>query len=348
MIKRRIDVDFVVNLAGFSPMLKEVPVGVNFIDLGCTRFSSRLPSLVRYLRRNRPECVLSAGHFSNEIAILGKVFSTIKVRVVVSEHTSLYTELSSLPVASARRVAIPPICRFLYPFADGIVAVSNGVRGDSEKLFRLKAGACRTIYNPVDVGKILQLGEQPVDHPWFLSDGPPVVLGIGRLERQKDFINLLEAFAEVRKHVTARLVILGEGSQRTTLIAKVDELGLGDCVWLAGFVSNPYPYLKRASVFSLSSEWEGLPVALIEALAFGIPIVSTDCPSGPSEILASGKYGIMVPIKDSKALAQGIIKVLKGYRSNMPEDALAKYSVDAVLDQYLEVLSEPAPEIWTG
>lgn len=142
----------------------------------------------------------------------------------------------------------------------------------------------------------------------------------------------------MRKHISARLVIIGEGSQRPELTKRIDQLGLGNCVCLTGFVSNPYPYLKRASVFSLSSEWEGLGVVLIEALALGVQIVSTDCRSGPSEILVSGKYGILVPIKDSLALAQGLIKVLRGYRSNVPVEATARYSVDAVIDQYLDVL----------
>jgi glycosyltransferase involved in cell wall biosynthesis len=342
MIERQIKVDIVVNCSGFSPMLAEVPVGATLVDLRCDQFRSRLPKLLTYLKSSHPDCLLSAGHFSNEIAILAKLFSKSGVRVVVSEHTSLGTELNSLPGFSVRRIAIPAICRLLYPLADGIIAVSDGVRDDSTKLFRLNGRLCQTIYNPLDRNRIIQLSEESIDHPWFLTGSDPIVIGIGRLEKQKDFHNLIGAFVEVRKRFDAKLAIFGEGSERQALTALIDSLGIANHTWLPGFIPNPYPYLKRASVFALSSEWEGLPTALIEALALGVPVVSTDCPSGPSEILASGKYGIIVPMKDSAALARGILKVLDGHRPNVPEQALERYAVDAVVDRYLNLMSSRA------
>lgn len=338
MMSRNIQVDLIVNLTGFSPMLKEIPDGLNLVDLHSTSFSSRLPRLVHYIRTRNPDCILAAGHFSNEIAVIAKIISATKVRVILSEHTTLSVELRSLPAISLRRIAIPASDPILYRLADGVIAVSHGVRADCNRYLRLQNGKCRTIHNPVDTEKVILLGKQPLDDPWFLPGAPPVVISIGRLEKQKDFITLVEAFAQVRRRIESRLVILGEGSQRQNIAARVRELGLTDCVSTPGFVANPFPYLKRAAVCALSSEWEGLPTVLIEALALGVPIVSTDCPSGPSEILASGKYGILVPTRNPQSLANGIIRVLTGDCPCVSKDALVQYSVNGVLDQYLDVM----------
>ena len=339
MTKRQIKVDIVVNFIGFSPLVSEIPEGVNLIDLGCTSFFQRLPALMQYIRANQPDCILVAGHFANEIALLAKIFSKVPARVVLSEHTNLSTELRSLSATSLRRIAIPIVDRLLYRVADGIIAVSDGVRLDSEKFLGIERGKCQTIYNPIDTTRILRAGEEPLDHPWFNSDAPPMILTAGRLEKQKDLLNLIEAFVQVRKQTDAHLMILGEGSERKVLEARVRECGLDQFVLMPGFAKNPYPYFRRAAVFALSSEWEGLPTVLIEALSFGLPIVATDCPSGPSEILGSGKYGIMVPTKCPNSLAEGIMRVLKGNWKMPCQDALIPYTTDHVLDKYLRVLT---------
>jgi glycosyltransferase involved in cell wall biosynthesis len=338
MIKNKIQVDLVVNCIGFSPLVSEVPDGVNLINLNCTLFHHRLPALLRYIRTSRPDCLLVAGHFANEIALLAKIFSKVPVRVVISEHTNLSTELKSLPPTSLRRIAIPIVDRLLYGVADGIIAVSDGVRIDSERFLGIRHGKCQTIYNPIDTNKILMASEEPLDHSWFDADAPPVIFTVGRLEKQKDLLNLIEAFSQVRKQMDVRLMILGEGSERKMLEAKVREYNLDSYVLMPGFVKNPYPYFKRAAVFALSSQWEGLPTVLIEALTLGLPVVATDCPSGPSEILRSGKYGIIVPTKNSSKLAEGIMRVLKGEWKVTNEGALTPYTTSHVLDEYLKVL----------
>ena len=180
-----------------------------------------------------------------------------------------------------------------------------------------------------------------MDHPWFAPGSPPVVLGIGRLTTQKDFPTLLKAFAQVRAVRKARLMILGEGRDRQALEVLARELGVASDVDLPGFVLNPFPYMVRASLLVLSSAWEGLPGVLIEAMACGCPVVSTDCPSGPSEILDGGAYGPLVPVGDDGALAKAILSVLE-----MPPDPerlrarAALFSVERATDQYLQVLLE--------
>ncbi len=179
---------------------------------------------------------------------------------------------------------------------------------------------------------------QPLDHPWFSPGVAPVVLGVGRLTRQKNFGTLISAFARLRATKPARLIILGEGEERSHLENLVQERGLAGDVELPGFVQNPYAYMHRAAVFVLSSIWEGLPNSLIEALACGCPVVSTDCPGGPAEILDRGKYGHLVLPGDPESMAEAIGKVLNGDKRQPPRSWLAKYEIETVLNEYLAVL----------
>jgi glycosyltransferase involved in cell wall biosynthesis len=167
----------------------------------------------------------------------------------------------------------------------------------------------------------------------------PVVLGVGRLTRQKNFLALIEALGLVRRERDARLIILGEGPERASLEARVAELSLQQQVFMPGFVNNPHAYMARAAVFALSSDWEGLPTVLIECLATGTPVVSTDCMSGPREILRDGELGGLVPVGDVTALARAISGAIADGRSPVPEDALRPFMSNVVLDQYEEVLA---------
>jgi glycosyltransferase involved in cell wall biosynthesis len=196
----------------------------------------------------------------------------------------------------------------------------------------------KVIYNPVITPELFAKAEEPLDHPWFRPGEPPVVLGVGRLTQAKDFPTLIRAFALVRKERPARLMILGEGEERPKLEALVRELGLEEDVALPGFVGNPYKYIARAGVFVLSSAWEGLPTTLVEALALGTPVVSTNCKSGPEEILEEGRWGRLVPVGNIEELAKAI-----GESLSMPRllngGALDRFRVDIVVDRYLEVMS---------
>jgi glycosyltransferase involved in cell wall biosynthesis len=199
-----------------------------------------------------------------------------------------------------------------------------------------------TIYNPVVTPDLESLARAAVDHPWFAGDGPPILLGAGRFVAQKDFSTLVKAFARVRAVGPARLMILGRSkrpARARRLRALAEHLGVAADVALPGFAANPFAYMARASAFVLSSRWEGLPGVLIEAMACGCPVVSTDCPSGPREILAGGSYGPLVPVGDAAALAEAILRVLA-----LPPDRArlrtraAEFSVEQAVDRYLDVL----------
>jgi glycosyltransferase involved in cell wall biosynthesis len=219
-----------------------------------------------------------------------------------------------------------------------VVAVSHGAADDLARTSGLPRDGVRVVYNPVITPALMALARQAPDHPWFAPGQPPVILGVGRLTRQKDFPTLIRAFAEVRRRRVGRLIILGEGEDRPGLEALVRELGLADDVALPGFRDNAMAYMAGSAVFALSSVWEGLPTVLIEALAAGTRVVSTDCPSGPREILQEGRLGTLVPVGDAAALTGAMVVALDRPSGTVPLDALAPFTRDAAVDNYLRLI----------
>jgi glycosyltransferase involved in cell wall biosynthesis len=237
------------------------------------------------------------------------------------------------------RVIRPALVRVLYPDADAIVAVSHGAGESLRQTFATIRAPIRVISNPVVVPALFAQGRERVDHPWFAAGAPPVLLAVGRLVPQKDFGTLIRAFGLVRRQRQARLLILGEGSERAALEQLVAESGYGADVQLPGFVMNPYAYMAAARGVVLSSRYEGLPSVLIEALALGTQVASTDCPSGPREILQGGRWGRLTPVGDVPQLAEAMIAVLDGPAPERPTpEDLAPYGVEAAVDQYLDAM----------
>ncbi len=295
-----------------------------------------LPKLVNYLRQKKPKVLLSATHFPNEIAILAKKIAGVSTRIVVSEHTNISVEAKLVEQKSSRLV--PLTVKLLYPFADGIVAVSQGAADSLSSITGISPKKVKVIYNPVITPGLRVKMMEPVEHPWLETKEVPVVIGSGRFVAQKDFSTLIKAFAKVRQVRPARLIMLGSGREEKKLKALVKELNIEEDVAWEGFVSNPFAYMKQAAVFVLSSLWEGLPTILIEALAVGIPVVSTDCPSGPSEILANGKYGELVPVGDIEAITEAILKVLSGNVKSVNSDWLEQFTWEIATQRYLDFL----------
>jgi glycosyltransferase involved in cell wall biosynthesis len=195
-------------------------------------------------------------------------------------------------------------------------------------------------YNPVTTDDLPRLAAEPLDHPWVAPGAPPIVLGAGKLKPQKAFDVLLRAFSHMRARRPARLVILGEGPERSRLEALARKLGVAGDVALPGFAANPFAWMSRCGVFALSSAWEGLPGVLIQALACGCPVVSTDCPSGPSEILEPGGLGRLVAVGDTEALAAAIEEALTEPPSTAEarRDRAREFSVERIAPRYLAAL----------
>lgn len=320
-----------------SPHLGDLPAGVNVVRLGVRHSALAVLPLAAYLRRARPDALLAAKDRAGRAALRARRLAGVPTRVVIRIGTTLSEALRGKG-ALRRWLRCSPIRR-LYGAADAIVAISQGVADDVAAISGVPAGRIAVIRNPVLTPRLPRLAAQPFSHPWLDDRAVPVVMGMGRLTRQKDFPTLIRAFARLRRARPARLVILGEGRDRQALLALAEREGVAAGVALPGFQPNPYPWLARAAVFVLSSIWEGFGNVLAEAMALGVPVVSTDCRSGPRELLADGRYGPLVPVGDAEAMAQAIAAALD--RPPAPEAlkaAVAEYEVERSAGRYLEVL----------
>ena len=335
MQERGLEVDLVLASA-HGPYLKEVAPGVNLVDFGVNRVLASLFPLVKYLRRERPVALISALNHVNVVALWAKRLARVDTRIVVTEHNSFsfadYATKETLRKGKATLFAM----RHFYRWADLVVGVSQGVVDDVKGLTELPSEQLRVIFNPVISETLLEKANEPLGHPWFAEHEPPVILAVGRLELQKDFTTLIKAFGKLRSKMNARLVILGEGAERDKLEKLIKHLDLEEDVSLPGFVSNPYAYMKQANLFVLSSVFEGLPTVLIEALAVGTPIVSTDCESGPREILEGGKHGVLVPVQDVDALSRAMSSSLIMPGRRVDKEVLYPYTETAAVSAYLE------------
>ena len=301
LLVRGVDVDVVVS-RDRGALRSTVPDGARMVVLGSEQVAACVPRFTRYLRTDQPGVVVSALSHMNLAAIAACRMLRPRMPVVVTQHNHLSTFTAH---AQARRDRVmPTLIRCSYPWADRIAAA----------------------------------GAAPVDHPWLVTKTGPVVLGIGRLVDQKDFATLIRAFSRLPD--TCRLVILGEGEGRPALEALAKDLGVAERIDLPGFVDNPYPALRAADCFVLSSRWEGLPTVLIEALAFDTPVVATDCDSGPAEILEGGAWGRLVPTVDPQRLAEAIAAALDGPRVDRPLARLP-FQPETVTQRYLDLLPPP-------
>lgn len=340
LAQKGFQIDLVLNTKA-GPYLESVPQSIQIVDLNAPRLLSGLPKLVQYLQREKPQILLAALHYTNEVAIWATRLSGTKTKVVVAEHNTLSAQAKHCKTDRFSSL----LSRWFYPLAHGVVAVSEAAAIDLAQITQINPHQIRVIYNPVITPRMLAQAKEPPCHPWLEVDNPPLILGIGRLDAQKNFSALIRAFSQVLPKKSARLMILGSGPERAALQNLTQELDITQYVHFAGFVKNPYTYIARASVFVLSSRWEGLPTVLIESLALNTPVISTDCPSGPKEILAQGKYGSLVPLGNTNAMAVTILETLNNLSSTPFSDEnikqhLQKFTLETATEQYTRYFYE--------
>lgn len=335
---RNIPVDLVVASGHDLDYLSEVSDSVNTIILGAHRTLFALPKLAIYLRQNKPVSLMTTMAQANLVG---------KLALLISQSSSTQHIIRQaiapgiLPIKNALVTAIlRPLISYMYRHASCVISVSNEMAALLKQQYGIESNV-RTIFNPIDVKKNLNLSNDSVekDLPW--SDTySSLIIGVGRLSDQKDFQTLIKAFSIVRKKENAKLIILGEGPERAILEASVKEAGLADHVWMPGFIQNPYAYMLKANVFVLSSKYEGLPNALIQALLLGTRCVSTRCPTGPAEILENGRLGILVDIGAYGSMATAITNSMHQPRMNSADRNTLqnKYSATKITDQYLDAL----------
>ena len=319
-----------------GPYLKEVAQGVRIVELGTKGVLRSLARLVSHIRSERPRAVLSALDHSNIVAILACAIAGSGTRRVIS--------MRSVPSAVyrrerfVRRWVMPFLMRRSYHRANRIIANSQAVALDLIANFRVPAEKLSTIYNPLDIGAIERRSREKVENHWLGEESSPVILGVGNLSLLKDFPTLIRAFALVREKRECRLVILGEGPDRRDLERLAAELGLNKNVHLPGFVDNPFAWMRLAAVVVSSSLTEGCPNALMQALACGTAVVSTDCVGGSSEILEGGRWGRLVPVGDPQAMAAAILATMAGKDGVDVKARAANFAIEEIARKYLQQL----------
>ncbi|AUC97855.1 MULTISPECIES: glycosyltransferase [Bradyrhizobium] len=337
-VGRGLRVDLVV-CKYFGSLKDQVPGGVRLISLESRKVMFSVPAYLRYLRTARPPTVLSSVENANIVSCVGKLLSSSRHQLVVRLDNSLL-EQGSLPIQLHRTSMLAAIASTFHA-ADAFVAVSSGLKRQLSRLPGLRNKPIHLIYNPIiHKGFDAKLAAKPA-LPSAIGPGEPFILAVGRLHRQKGYASLLRAFALVVRRKPAHLVILGEGGDRDKLQDLANSLGISDRVHFLGYSPNPLAYMRGADVFVLSSIAEGFGNVIVEALASGTPVISTDCPHGPSEILAGGRYGTLVRVGDDAQMAQAIIETISSSKQPMPEDLdehLKRFTIETIGERYLDCL----------
>jgi glycosyltransferase involved in cell wall biosynthesis len=328
-------------LEGLSPQ-------VGLVDLATRRPITVTRKFADFLRQERPIAIIASQQHTVLAALWARRLAGVEVPVTFTQHATL----SALCRQSRRptmRWLMPLLARLFFPWADQVCAVSQGVARDLAAMTGIPESSIRLVCNPAVTPDMGAKAAMSSGHPWLDAKDRPVVLGVGSLIRLKDFATLVRAFARVRSCQLARLVIVGEGEERLNLLRLARDLRIEADIDLPGFEPNPLAIMARADLFVLSSRVEGFSNAIVEALACGCPVVSTDCPDGPAEVLEWGKYGRLVPVGDDVALSEAIMASL---REPADRDRLRQradnFSVERAVEQYLELLQLPVSRDGSG
>jgi glycosyltransferase involved in cell wall biosynthesis len=310
---------------------------LRILDLGTSHSGSSLVPLIRYLRESRPAVLLSDKDRVNQVAILARAAAGVPTRNIVRIGTTVSINLRARKPFN--RAITYLSMRYLYRRADKIILPSTGAVDDFLAVTKQPPDRVVAVPSPVLTPELLEKADKQPEHPWLREKQVPVVVGIGELSGRKNYSLLIRAFALVRKHRQVRLIIFGEGRKRPALESLIREMNLSADVHLPGFTSNPYSELARADLYVHASRFEGSPVALMEAVSLGIPSVSTDCPSGPREILGDGQFGLLVKIDDPEEMAGAMIRLL-----DEPPDpghvrlASQPFSIERSTDAYMKAM----------
>jgi exopolysaccharide biosynthesis WecB/TagA/CpsF family protein len=307
-----------------------LPLGLRLIVLDQHRVIQSVLPLAHVLQSLRPAFLISSLDHNNIAALCAASCARVQVRTIICQHNALSEERA---LGWKYRV-VPKLYRLLSPLADRLIAVSHGVADDMAVTTGIARERITVVPNPV-IGDPQHSECVPEPHPWRTDPGTPFFVFAGRLVFQKDPETLLRAFALLVHMRPARLVILGEGPMRGTLVGLAGDLGVATQVHFAGYVADPYPWMRAARAVILTSRYEGFANVIVEALACGTPVIATDCPHGPSEILAGGRFGVLVPVGNAQAMAAAMARDLRAiYPPGLLRGRAAAFSIDACVEQH--------------
>ena len=333
-VHRGLSVDLLVTRCGQYRGL--VPEKARLVNFDSWKAVTCFPRFLRHLQRQRPDALLSTLIHTSILALIVKKFFIKDLPTIVRYESTFTMEFAN--GGFKQRIELTAL-KYLFPSADAIIAVSAGAAADLKRAIPGAARRVQVVPNPVVTATLAKQAKEPVEHPFFRDPGIPVILSAGRFVPLKDYPTLLRAFADVAISRPARLVILGEGPERGELVTLARRLKIAEKVDFPGFTSNPFAYMAKARVFALSSTYEGLGMVLIEAMACGTPVVSTDCRYGPREILEGGKWGRLVPVGDWRGLARAIREALdKPITPELLSTRANCYTAAASTDGHLRVL----------
>ncbi|WP_199528537.1 glycosyltransferase [Pseudoalteromonas sp. bablab_jr010] len=333
LAERKCNVDLVV-VNAVGPNLERVSERVNIVDLGCSRVLFSFPKLVHYLLKVKPTSMISTQNHASMMAILAHAVSFSRSNLFIRQATILNTTEETKKSFKI----IQKLFFYLAKKTDMVIATTEKMKREFLEESKLSVKKVVVIPNPISIDSVARLSKEQVTHPWFTNDNIPIIIAVGRLENVKGFDKLIEAFSLLRAQMPARLVILGEGSLREPLESLAKSLNVSSHIWMPGFLSNIYPYLSGADVFALTSDYEGFPNGMLEAMACGTSVVAFNCPGGVSEILEDGNWGALVRPGDLQELSKALHTAL--ISTENPDTILrAKdFSFDLVIEKYLELL----------
>ncbi|MED4079848.1 glycosyltransferase [Halalkalibacterium halodurans] len=323
---------YLITVNKVGSLVKQLPENSNLIDLGIDRIRRAPRPLIKVLNEIRPDTILSTLTGMNLLLLMIRPFLKGSPKIVVRE--------TNPPSSKFRSTKIKLLYRIFYRFADKIIGISEGVSSDVTEYAAISKEKVVTIYNPIDIKDIRTKAQHYTGNDWLDKKDTLVILAIGRLVEQKDFTTLIKAFAKLRQTLDCKLVILGEGPEKDSLLQLTYELNVNKYVLFQGFVDNPYAYLEKSDLFVLSSKWEGFGLVIAEALATKTPIVSTNCMGAPAEILEYGRYGELVEPGDFLGMSEAMHNMIINPYKN--EELLFKrandFNVNHITKQYLQVL----------
>lgn len=327
-------IEFVLRNAT-GALIELLPEGVTIVDLKAKRVRDAFSPLVQYLREVQPAVLLAAMWPLTVIAPLAAKMAGFKGRVIISEHSPL--SIAYAKKGNLHHMVMKASQALAYRLADERIAVSSGVADDLANLSGLPHNKFKVIYNPAALGNIPT--ELPAKPNVLQNVSGPILLAVGTLKKVKRFDLLITAFARLPKELNAMLCIVGEGPLRAELEKQIASLGLTEKVFLPGYFADTYVWYAHADLFVLSSDYEGFGNVIVEAMEYGLPIVSTDCPSGPREILCNGKYGALTPVGNSEQLADAILNALHSkYDQHALKIRAQDFTVNKIAEQYLTVM----------